>query len=201
MVCTEDKLHFYRTAADNLVDIIPLHEIIHLSEIKKFGNKPSPKHLATTQSSRFLARAVSKSNLALNKSNSGEKSRDDTDESYLLIKKIADGFNSGRAYHFQAKSLEQCQTVVQVLSKAVEIAKAKVEDHFLVRSAQAKVKMIYDTMAFQIMAAFLIIAVRIRTHISCTTLFERTNLHLPGPSIVFALRPLNSPAEFRDQRG
>ncbi len=126
--------------------------------MKEHDNKASPKN-STAPSSSFLARAKSRSNLSL-KSNSGEKNRADT--SYFVIKTIADGFNSGRAYHFQAKSLEESQTVIHKLSKAVGNAKAKVEDHFSFRNTQAKAKLIYNTLTFQIMVAFLIIAVRIR---------------------------------------
>jgi hypothetical protein len=160
VVCTKEKMYFSRMSANNLIDMIPLHEISSVSEMKDFERITSSSDLSNPS---FNWR-MSKSTKALDcENNSGavEKGCENQSGSFLQIKTTTDGFNSGRVYYLQTRSLEQCQTIVQELTRAVERAKAKIENLPLFRSTQAKLKIIYNTMTFQIMVAFLIITVRI----------------------------------------
>jgi hypothetical protein len=156
-------------AANSLVDMIPLHEITCVSEMKELEEKTSPcaqSNRTTSWSTKMMNRK--NSILDDEKINRAEvESMENESKSFLQIKTKADGFNSGREYYLQARSTDQCLTIVHKLTKAVDSAKAEVEVPQMFRTTQKKLRMIYNTMAFQLMVAFLIITVRtrIRLHI------------------------------------
>ena len=206
VVCTNEKLYFSRTKELVLIDMIPLHEVISVSEMKDTdkrkqcldhtsldSNFGSRLFSAGSQESMNSVHEQSQHNDASDtffRSREGIDFLEDQFDTFIQIKTTPDGFNSGRTYYLQTKSEELRQAVVDDVSRAVESAKSRLAGFSWFRNTQKRVGRVYNSMRFQIGVAFLIIAVSNRVDISVSSPIQNR----PRP------RTARPAAELRHQR-
>ena len=171
----------YIACGETLVDTVPLHEILAVSEMNddtaltsRLPSSASAKFTLNGPSSEF-SRACSsaartgsserttKANLEhdanmsrgmLRASGIGNKF------STVHIKTTLDGFNFGKTYYLRPASKCSVQLLVSELASAVKFAKERLHRKSIVAKSQDCVKRVHGSFAFQMLMALLIMTVR-----------------------------------------
>ena len=100
------------------------------------------------------------------------------------------GFNSGRTYYIRIPSAEQCQDVLDALTKAAKAARTAYEAKSSLRKSQDMMRSIYNSRPFQYAAAVLIFAVRAGPAVTRTASAPRPRASARAPlTLPFARSP------------
>jgi hypothetical protein len=144
MVVGKDMIYFALLDADDVVDCIPLAEVL---QVKKMGlDVPSESHPVPLHKK--------------NSSHPGVASDLNTEfHQTLRIDTKPDGYNSGRAYYLQISTEAEFSRLATSLTYYVKDAVKRFEAKSGLERTQAKVRKMFRSPAFQFTAAFFILAV------------------------------------------
>jgi hypothetical protein len=76
------------------------------------------------------------------------------------IETVKNGVNSGRTYHAQAETKEECNLIFTTLSKCVRVARQAVRNANRFERSQKVILRLYNSFLFQAICALLILAVQ-----------------------------------------
>ncbi len=77
------------------------------------------------------------------------------------LRTVQDGYNSGRIYYFQVDTKEERDGAIEEIKNLVHVAKIKAEGASKLIKSQNFARWIYESFAFQVISALLIVVVRI----------------------------------------
>jgi hypothetical protein len=140
MAVGKDVMYFALLDNDEIVDCIPLFEILHIKHLGVDGGLDS-----SLQRSRG---SISNTQLSC-----------DLLDRALRIDTKPEGYNSGRTYYLQLASDEECARLAISLTTYVQDAIKRFEAKTGLERSQAKVRIVYNSTVFQCSASFFIIAV------------------------------------------
>ena len=140
MVIGNDMMYFTLIENGNIVDCIPLAEIMQLKKIGE-GNHEGLQQIT-------------------NMSSSGYDLNERSSDRILRIDTNADGYNSGRTYYLQISSEGEFSRLAISLTAYVAIASKRLETKTVLERSQKKVRNVFHSRAFQFAASFFILAVR-----------------------------------------
>ncbi len=132
-VYTRDMIAFSQIGHDQVLDKIPLHEIIAVELVPRPVNDAAVTGLASLETAVDFSRS-------------------------FQIRTIPDGYNSGRKYFLQVESDSVCSDLVSTLQDLVRMAVLRSKSPGQRR--QELIKKIYNSNVFQSCAAVLIILAR-----------------------------------------
>ena len=161
VACTKSKLHFILPGDDLIRDSIPLEEISAIEVMggpNSHGNRSNGYKLRRVNNDHHARRSSTENSIAF------AEIDNDTPVCMSLnafqIRTVPDGFNSGRVYYLQAESREVGEEIIEKLRKLTSNAKTKANGASRFIRSQQIVRGFYESPAFQIISALLIIVVR-----------------------------------------
>ena len=150
---TNDTLYVAR--GDTLVETIPLHEILSITEMKEdpdFRCATQPQKLSKG-SSRVYTQEQSSTETDSTTNWTGGR------ENTLQLKTVPEGFNFGRIYYFNAGLERSGPVIVEKLSEAVRDARIRFERKSRYEKSQEAVRCVQESTIFQTLVAGLIMLV------------------------------------------
>jgi hypothetical protein len=153
MVITRQGVYFTLVGEDDVRDYIPLHEIEHIDP--KHDEEDGGLSGKTCQTPNSLVEQDFKTK---------SMKRVKTVSAYRFffgfqINTSKEGYNSGRTYHIQAHSKENCENAVSMLSQYSQKAKSAVQKRTEFEKSQHFVRKIHNSVWYQTVATTLILAV------------------------------------------
>ena len=137
----KDIIYFALLENDDIVDCIPLHEVLQIKQLGVDGGIES-----TLQRSKG---SISNSQLSC-----------DLLDRALRIDTSPEGYNSGRTYYLQLGSDEECSRLSVNLAAYVKEAIKRFEAKTGLERSQARARALFNSTLFQCTAAFFITVVR-----------------------------------------
>jgi hypothetical protein len=135
-------MYFSLMENDNIVDCIPLFEVLLIKQLGVDGGLES-----TLQRSKG---SITNSQLSC-----------DLLDRALRIDTSPDGYNSGRTYYLQLESDEECTRLATKMTAYVKDAIRRFEAKTGLERSQARARALFNSTMFQCSAAFFIITVRL----------------------------------------
>jgi hypothetical protein len=158
VACTKSKLYFMLPGDELVRDSIPLEEIC---AVELMGGSNShgkrPNKLRRVNNDVHVRRSSTEISTTI------AELENDTPVMCLnafQIRTAPGGFNSGRVYYLQAESREVGEGIIEILQKLIVNAKTKAKGTSRFMRSQELARSIYESPAFQIISALLIIVVR-----------------------------------------
>jgi hypothetical protein len=173
VVWTKETLFICRGPA--LVDKIPLHEVLGVTEMKDEieGHRPAPNRGSLFSSVSVSGESRNKIDSRIEEPENCFVQKQKTFSiqgnlsNILQIKTIADGFNSGRTYYFSTRDGTnpefRRQNIVSKLSEIVVKAQRKAQAKSRFQKSQEMVQRLQKSMLFQTAVAVLIMLVNHKT--------------------------------------
>ena len=161
IVWTHGELQFSRVGDLQLVDKIPMHEILCATKMSRMSfnvhGNDNPQQKSKKEDSKIDAGKRVNHTSSLAPSKRGNTSPLDNT---IQIKTISDGHNSGRTYYFCLQSEEAFEHVISEVTKLAKAARKRAHVSSRFEKAKLRVRKVYDSKLFQKSTAILIIAVR-----------------------------------------
>ena len=163
MVVTRKGVYFTLLSDDEVRDYIPLNEIERID----------PKHDEDDDGSAGQSsQTISLPDEQAIKSKSVKRVKSVSAYRFFFgfqIKTSKDGYNSGRTYHVQAISKENCENAINILNQYSQKAKSAAQKRTEFEKSQYLVRKIHNAVWYQTLATTLILAVM---HLSYPSRFE-----------------------------
>ena len=175
---TADMLQFSRVKETDIVDCIPMHEVLCVAEMHGSAHgSPSTSFYDASRDTPGLASDAERDleeysvEPAVTVSSFTDRLQSSAAHKFLQqktvkgqvntfqIKTIPDGYNSGRTYYLRAQSESTCRKITAALNKLCTAARERANVKSQFEKVQLRVRSIYCSNLFQIFTALLIIMV------------------------------------------
>ena len=157
IVWTREKLFIAR--GEILVDTIPLHEIVNVSEMNEDNVFSSSRASKITMSSQTLLPCESFENEKSDLRQSLEIKSRKPSARQLQLKTVANGFNGGRTYYIRTLCNSSSDNFLEELTQAIRIAQKHVNRQSWSIKCQETVRRLQESTPFQSCIVFFIITV------------------------------------------
>ena len=142
-----------------MVDTIPLHEIVNVSEMNEDNVFSSSRASKITMSSHSLSPCESFENEKSDLRQSLEIKSRKPSARQLQLKTVANGFNGGRTYYIRTLCNSSSDNFLEELTQAIRIAQKHVNRQSWSIKCQETVRRLQESTPFQSCIVFFIITV------------------------------------------
>ena len=165
VVWTHEELQFSRVGDLQLIDKIPMHEILCATKMSRMSFSVHDNELLQQRSRKEDLKTDASKECGTGKNHrtsslvSSKRGNTHPLDNTIQIKTIADGHNSGRSYYI---CLQSEDAYIQMMAEVTRLAKAarkKAQARSRFEKAQMKVRKVYNSNVFQKATAGLIVAV------------------------------------------